>query len=335
MPRRWTVDHAVAVFEVVCAVVVVVWMGALGLEVVATPDRTVVDRAFPFLVGLVAGALLLRGAARSWRAGIRAADGPADDEYDDDADDEDPLGRSVGDEDAADREAGRAGAAPPTDGPPPPLSPDGERELARVVAVLAGAGVFAPRVPDPVDLRGPVADSGEPVTAYDVLSALHEAEYHVPGFDAAAYSANLAFHADQVEQLVDGLRGHVDDLVRLAGGALADVSATVDLAWRTDTPRVPTTVRLRIGDEERVLAYDGAAKYLSTVVHVALARLLRERGTGLRIASLWSDGGIWLTALPDGGVERLNAALGPAAGEGWEWVDGQEPNAAGEGYPPR
>jgi hypothetical protein len=75
-----------------------------------------------------------------------------------------------------------------------------------------------------------------------------------------------------------------------------------------------------------VLAYDGAGKYLSTVVHVALARILRERRTGRRLAWLWR-------ALPAGGVGKLNTALGPAAGEGWEWVDEQEPVAAGETYP--
>jgi hypothetical protein len=42
---------------------------------------------------------------------------------------------------------------------------------------------------------------------------------------------------------------------------------------------------------------------------------------------------VWLSGLPDGTVERLNADLGPAAGEGWEWVDKQPPTAAGEMYP--
>jgi hypothetical protein len=82
-----------------------------------------------------------------------------------------------------------------------------------------------------------------------------------------------------------------------------------------------------------VLAYDGAGKYLSTVVHVALARILRERRTGRRLAWLWSDQGVWLTALSAGGVEKLNTALGPAAGEGWTWVDEQEPVAAGRDVP--
>jgi len=214
---------------------------------------------------------------------------------------------------------------------PPPLSADGERELGRIVGVLADAGVFAPRAPDPADLRGPVADHGEPVTAAAVLAALHEADYYTPGFDASAYSADLAFHDSHVEQFADVLRDQVDDLVRLSGGALADVAAAVELGERAGSARVPTRIRLTVDGAGTVLAYDGAGKYLSTVVHVALAGILRARATDRRLAWLWSDQGVWLTALPDGAVDELNTAL--HAGESWEWVDEQEPTAAGEMYP--
>jgi hypothetical protein len=217
--------------------------------------------------------------------------------------------------------------------PPHPaaLSPDGERDLARVVTVLADAGVFAPRVPDPEHLRGPVGDQGEPVTADTVLAALDEVSYYRPGFDPSVYSANLAFHSSHSEQSADVLRAQVDDIVRLAGGGLDGVTAAIEVIERAGTGRVPTVIRL--GDD-RVLAYDGAAKYLSTELHVALARILRERRRSLRLACLWSDQGVWLSGLTEGTVERLNAALGPAAGSGWEWVDEQEPTAAGEMYPP-
>jgi hypothetical protein len=93
---------------------------------------------------------------------------------------------------------------------------------------------------------------------------------------------------------------------------------------------VATRIRLADGGAERVLDYAGAAKYLSTVLHVSLARVLHERGTGRRLAWLWSDQGVWLSGLRDGGVDELNAALGRAAGEGWEWVDEQPPIAAGD-----
>jgi hypothetical protein len=91
----------------------------------------------------------------------------------------------------------------------------------------------------------------------------------------------------------------------------------------------PADVRLRITSDgaERVLDYRGIAKYLSTVLHVELARILRGRATGSRLAWLWSDQGVWVACLPDDTADGLNAELGPAAGEGWEWVDEQEPVA--------
>ena len=97
---------------------------------------------------------------------------------------------------------------------------------------------------------------------------------------------------------------------------------------------MPTRLRLTTDADEQVLAYGGAGKYLSTVVHVALARILRSRQTGRRLAWLWDHQGVWLSGLADGMVERLNTARGPAEGEGWQWVDEQEPTAAGEMYPP-
>lgn len=316
MPPRWRFDHVVALLELGCAVFVVVYMVDLGLdaEAAGTEGRTLLDRAFPFLLGLGAGAVLVRWAVRSWRAGNRAAAEPVTPptEY------LPPLPLPP-EPDAQPRSAYL---------PPDPLSPEGERELARVVAVLADAGVFT-HAPDPAQLHWPVADHGEPFTADVVLAALDEAAYYEPGFDPAAYSANLAFHDSHGEQFADVLREQIDDLVRLAGGGLDGVTVTVELTERAGTARVPT--RIRLGDE--VLAYDGASKYLSSVVHVALARTLRERRTGRRLAWLWSDQGVWLSGLPDGTVERLNAVLGPAAGEGWEWVDEQEPVAAGEMYP--
>ena len=302
-PRRWTLDHLVAAVELVCGVVAAGWLAVLGAGS---------GSVLPFGLGLGVGGVLATVAVRRWRRADRAP-GPTA------ARDTDRVAPP------------RPGPAPPRT-PPVPLSPDGERELARVVGVLADAGVYAPRVPDPADLHGPVADHGEPVTAWAVLTALHEADHHIPGFNVAACSANLAFHDAQVEQLADTVRGQVDDLVRLAAGGLADVTAEVRLVERGDTASVPTAVRITGRGVEETITYEGAAKYLSTVVHVALARVLRERLTGRRFAWSWSDQGCWITALPDGAVERLNRALGPAAGEGWEWVDEQEPVAAGDAY---
>jgi hypothetical protein len=202
--------------------------------------------------------------------------------------------------------------------------------VAGIVAALAAAGVFAPRVPEPEQLREAVADQGEPVTAQVVLAAMAEADWHRPGLRLSDHSANLAFHPSHTEQLPDVLQAQAEDLVRLAGGEPADVSATVHIGHAEDGGRVPTRIRLAAGGPEQVLDYAGRAKYLSTVLHVWLARALRERGTGLRLAWLWSDQGVWLSGLRDGGVERLNAELGPAAEEGWAWVDEQPPMAAGD-----
>jgi hypothetical protein len=295
LPPRWTLDHYVALLNLACAVAVVV-----GAVVLGTSAPTLRDAAVPLLLGLIVVVVLLRWAVRSWRDGNRRAE--------------------------------RAASPPPPvpAADPPPLSPEGKREVARVVTVLADFGVFAPHAPDPADLHGPVADQGEPVTTEAVLNALHEAAYYAPDFDAAAYSANLAFQESHVEQFADVLQEQIDELVRLAGGGLADLSTTVQLT-DTGTPRVPTRIRLRVGAGEQVLTYTGADKYLSTVVHEALARILRERGTGRRLAWLWNDQGVWLTGLPDGALDDLNAALG--AGDGWRWVDEEEPVAAGELYP--
>lgn len=199
------------------------------------------------------------------------------------------------------------------------------------MAVLAGAGVFVPQAPDPAHLVEAVADHGEPVTAYAALSALHEAGYYHPQFSMTHHDANLAFHDSHVEQDTELLHEHAADLIRLAGDGLAGVPVTIEIDPPGSTPSMPNhavPTRLRVGD--RVVDYAGDVKYLSTVLHVHLATALRERRTGRRLAWLWSDQGAWLTSLADGELEQLNTALGPAADEGWEWVDEQPPMAAGD-----
>jgi hypothetical protein len=201
------------------------------------------------------------------------------------------------------------------------LSEEGRGELVRVLGVLADAGVLAPGVPDPVDLEEGVADAGEPVTAGMVLGAIGEADFWHPGFRDADHLANLAFHDGHSEQLADTLRGQVDDLARLTRDALTVRLENLEI---TDDRH---HLRLRLGDDVADLAYPGAWKYLSTVVHVAVARAARAHG--VRLAWLWVDQGVWLTTLHRTTVEQLNADLDAPAYERWEWVDEQEPTAAG------
>jgi hypothetical protein len=299
--RRWTLDHLVAAVEVGCGLVVLGWGTVLAVDVAGVPGSTPLDRAFPVLLALV-GLVLVGTALRRWRSASRRSrsHGP-------------PGPRS-------------AATRPPA--PAPRLSAGGQQELARVVAVLADAGVFVPRAPDPRDLAEAAADHGGPVSAFSTLAALHEAGWYHPGFGAADHAANLAFHDSHVEQLPATLHEQAADLVRLAGGGLDDVRVRVE---GMTAEHGVVTVRLRIAAAggSRTLTYPGSPKYLSTVLHAELARLLRSRGTGRRLAWLWSDQGVWITGLPDGAVDDLNAALGPAAEDGWEWVDEQAPVAAG------
>ena len=314
-PRRWTFAHVVALVELVCGVVALVWLFALGIgaEAAGTAGRSVLDRMFPFVLGAVVGVGLIAQAVRTWRATWATTKRPP---------------RAT-----ADPAPSPTRSSSEMPAPRPSLSVEGERELDRVAAVLADAGVFAPRAPEPAELSEAVADAGEPVLAETVLMAAEEAGFHHPGFRAADHSANLAFHDSHGEQFADTLRDQVDDVVRVAGGGLAGVSVVVEVGDAGATGRVPTRLRITGAGDERLLDYDGAPKYLSTVLHVALARILRERRSGRRLAWLWSDQGVWLSSLADGDVERLNAVLGAAAGEGWEWVDEQSPTAAGEMYP--
>lgn len=84
---------------------------------------------------------------------------------------------------------------------------------------------------------------------------------------------------------------------------------------------------LRLGDEVHDLDHRGAGKYLSTVLHVAVARAAHAHGR--RLAWLRADQGVRIAALRGGTtVEALNAE--PAGSEPWEWADEQPPTAAGE-----
>ncbi|WP_433036505.1 hypothetical protein [Actinomycetospora sp. CA-053990] len=305
--RRW--DLVVAGMELACGIGVAAYFVALGLSADGAPDRSALDCALPFLLAAVGLAVLGTMAWRSVRR-ARAAPAPAHD-----------RSGFPGVECKRGRSAGTPRApSPPDDVTPPALSEHGRAELARIVAVLGRAGILAPRLPELADLQESVADAGEPVTPGTVLGALQEAEYWHPGVDADEHLAALAFHDSHGEQLADTVAGQVDDLARLVGDALTVRLEHLEIGERH-------RIGLRLGEESHDLDYPGAAKYLSTVVHVAVARAARARGR--RLAWLWVDEGVWITALHGGTtVEALNAEL--AGSEPWEWVDEQPPTAAGE-----
>ena len=228
----------------------------------------------------------------------------------------------------------RAGRAADAKGPvaerkpvaPPTLSPSGRAELARIVGIADRAGLFAPRAPRPVDLMETVADHGEPVTLQSTLGGMQEADYWRPEFRPEDHLGRLAFHDSQTEQFADTLTGQVADLARLVGKALTVRLLEVEVA---DDGR--TRMRLLVGEDERTLDYLGHGKSLSTVLHATVARALREaHPAGPRLAWTWSDQGVWLAALRTTTVEALNADLGRAMEDPWQWVDLQPPTAAGD-----
>lgn len=221
--------------------------------------------------------------------------------------------------------------------PVPTLSPEGRRRVDEVVAALDRAGVWAPSTPDPALLYPPVADLGEPVTVEGVLDSLGEVAYYSPRIEPTTFTERLAYHHNQVEQWADDLREQVADLARLAGGTVeVEVRDVHQEIVDTQPPCVRTKLDLRVAGEPLVLDYLGVGKYVSTVLHVHLARALRRAGAPFRIAWLQRDH-LLLAGLPDVDLDldRFNADLGlppadPQGWGGWTWVDECEPVALGD-----
>lgn len=206
--------------------------------------------------------------------------------------------------------------------PAPGLSADGRAELARIVSVLERAGIVAPDAIDRDRTADGLADFGAAMTAFDVLSAAHEA-----GFTRAG----PVFHATQVEQDSAYLGEQVADLDRLVGDDLAVTEDGIDVVWHDGERAAPTRVRLRLDGTRRTLDYRGDPKHLSTVLHGTVATALRDKGSAIRLAWLWSDSGAWVVALPAAlDLDRLNDDLHAPEYERWEWIDEQEPYAAGD-----
>ena len=67
-------------------------------------------------------------------------------------------------------------------------------------------------------------------------------------------------------------------------------------------------------------------------VEHALAQRLDAAASGRRFAWLWTDQGAWISALPSGAVEAMNAALTltPQSRCCWAWVSDEAAMAAGQ-----
>lgn len=215
----------------------------------------------------------------------------------------------------------------------PALSKSRATKVRQTVAALAAENVFAPETPDAAALFGPIADRDEPPNQEVVLTALWEANYYDPGFDPDKYMTNLAFHDNKGEQFAETIADQLADLSRLCGGDLpiSNVSIHHPLVDGLG-PQPRCAITLDAGSQRIELSYVPAAKYLSTLLHVAIAKALRESGSARRLAWLWNDQGTWISALGEGGVERLNTGPGAVRGGygGWEWLDLVDPYAAGE-----
>jgi len=216
--------------------------------------------------------------------------------------------------------------------PPPDLSPARKTAVRKVVHIMAEHGVFAPETPDPALFFPGVADMDESVKPDTILAALAELDYYHPGTDPAHFMANLAMLDSKTEQDPDYLRGQIADLDRLAGGTLQIADVVIDAAWPPAERIMPVRIAMTVNGAPLAIAYDGDVKYASSHIQHALALRLDAAKAGRRFAWLWTDQGAWLSALPDGAVEALNAALKlkPQGRCVWEWVSDAKPFAAGD-----
>lgn len=228
----------------------------------------------------------------------------------------------------------RRKAAPPPivpRGPPPDLSPARKTAVRKTVAIMAEQGVFAPDVPDPALFFPGVAELDESVKPDTILAAIGELDYYHPGTDPARFMANLVMLDSKAEQEPAYLRDRIADLERLAGGALRIADLVIDADWPPADRVMPTRIAMTVNGAPLAIAYDGDVKYASTHIQHALSQRLDAAGAGRRFAWLWTDQGAWISALPDGAVGELNAALKlkPQGRCVWEWVSDAKPFAAG------
>lgn len=217
-------------------------------------------------------------------------------------------------------------------GPLPDLSPGRQADVRRAVRVMAEHGVFAPEIPDPALLYPGIAEMDESVKPDTILAALGEVDYYHTGADAGRYTANLVILDSRTEQTPDYLHDLIDAVVGLTGGALTVSDIAIDAAWPPADGPIPVRIDMTVNGEPLSIAYQGDIKYGSTHIPHALAQRLDAAQYGRRLGWLWTDQGAWISALPDGAVEAMNAALKliPRSRCRWEWVSDAVPFAAGD-----
>ncbi len=205
-------------------------------------------------------------------------------------------------------------------------------EIRAVVTTLARYGVFAPQVPDPALLFAGTPDFGGGVTPDGIFYALNELHYYHPDIDTAEFMANLAFVDSKTEQSAALIHGYINEFDALTDGALGIQIVRIDHPSFADMAARDVVIDLTVGGAPLRIQYRGLPKYLSTHLHVALARAYHALGRGDAIASYWTDQGAWLMRIAHGAVERLNAALGiedSETADPFAWLHEEVPFAAG------
>ena len=177
--------------------------------------------------------------------------------------------------------------------------------LRRTVDVLASNGVFVPEVPEADDLEAEVADYGPPVTLESPLRAVFGTVHYQDSFRPERYTANLRQQSENVEQTAELIKGQLIDLAELSDGTL-----TIEGVLVSFEEEGTVTVKCTLNGEQFETNYQGAKKYLSTVLLQLVASRYESLGLPTRFAAVSSEGALYLTRLARGKAEEINESLG-------------------------
>lgn len=227
----------------------------------------------------------------------------------------------------------RAAAAQPIE-PSRDLTEAEVARVAHIVAVMGKHGIFAPQIPDPELLHAGVVHSLDNLSPADIFDTLGELHYYHPAVPDDVFWDNIAMVPSHGEHNATQLAQEIADIDRLTRGVLNLTDEAI--RWSANLRSTDVELAITVNGAPLHLTWRAAPKYASTVPHVALARAYAELRTGYRLATYWVDRGMWLMRLADGAVEALNAELGlnSAGGEGFGWLDAEEPFAADDPVAP-